>query len=369
MKTMLMCMSWACIAFLTIVHASERMLHGDFLKDRLDVSRWREFYPDDIWHMRCIVVDMDGDKVDEVVTSSTDGEEDKTGYVWRAWRLDCQGKFRELKFFGDIFFLCHSESFYKVSYCSAPSVVVGLGMNASIEKKREDGMRSKVRSAPDCRFAVMPDNKFTLREIQPDVDTCFRREGVVSIERLYPEWYFGYEFKPPPDDPHSPYTTWCGYSKPKGDLRRGGVEQPKGFGAFASEYRRDVKVRTGVKEKVTVYAVFLDADNDGDADCYVSSSAEGDGKGKYSWTLYLSGEGGYSKAKAAVHPVRDKNCKCELKPKATGRRDSFCRLVRFDVDPTFMLLDEEMSPSAVRDAITNILSHRIEKLECASFQE
>ena len=75
-----------------------------------------------------------------------------------------------------------------------------------------------------------------LREIRPNVDTSFRRKDVSSIERLYPEWYFGYDFKPPPDVPHSVYTQRIPYTLPKGDLRYGGgVGCPKDFAAFASD--------------------------------------------------------------------------------------------------------------------------------------
>ena len=339
-------------------------LHRQSLKTGFDTSYWREIWPDDIWHIRCVFADIDGDGMEEMLAITT-SEEDRMGDYWKVWKQDDTGKYKQVFLAGEISFCCHEDSFFCMRRRNG-AAVIGLGMEAGYVSKSNSRMD---KLEPDCSLAFAVGGKFVLNVIRPDVDNCFRDEDVVSIERLYPEWYFGYEFKSPPDDTHSPYTTWCGYSKPKGDLRRGGVEQPKDFDAFASEYRRDVKMRIGVKEKITVYAVFLDADNDGDADCYVSSSVESDGSGKYSWTLYLRGEGGYSKAKVAVHPVRDKNCKNELKPKAIGRRDSFCRLVRFDIDPTFMLLDEEKSTSAVRDAITNILSHRIEKLECASFHE
>ena len=353
--------------FSTLVFGQDivRTGHGDALRRGFDTMKLRLGWEDAQWYVECVFFDLNGDGVEEVLASPVNVK-DRMGDVWHHWTQDPGGKYRRLREDTKFSFACMSSSFYKMHLRSRADVLLGLGMDAGMVADNRIDFKKKT---PDCMFSIDKDGGQAISPIEPSLDAMFRLEDVVLIERLYSEWYYGFDFSPAQPDPHSPYTTWGGYSKPKGDLRRGGVEQPKGFGAFASEYRRDVKVRTGVKEKVTVYAVFLDADNDGDADCYVSSSAEGDGKGKYSWTLYLSGEGGYSKAKAAVHPVRDKNCKCELKPKATGRRDSFCRLVRFDVDPTFMLLDEETSPSAVRDAITNILSHRIEKLECTSFHE
>ena len=261
--------------------------HRKLLRESFDTSRWRSFYSDDEWYVRCIFADLDGDGRDELVTASPSEEEDRTGYVWNIWKKGSGRTFSQNFFSGNIYFLCHSDSFYRVSYLDKPDAVVGLGMNANVEENCGNGERRIVRSTPDCTFVLLPGNKFMLRELQPDVDTSFRRKDVTSIERLYPEWYFGYDFKPPRDVPHNPQTFRMPYRLPKGDLRLGGgIGCPKDFAVLVAEYRREVKRRLGKDRKVTVYAVFLDADNDGDGDCYMSSDGEMKASGEYIWSLY-----------------------------------------------------------------------------------
>ena len=345
--------------------------HGRLLQESFDTSWWRNFYPDDQWYVRCIFVDLDGDGIDELITASPSEEEDRTGYVWKLWKTGGGGKFTPVFFSGDIYFLCHSHSFYKVSYSDKPDAVIGLGMNANVEKGCGNGDRRIVRPTPDCKFVLVPENKFVLREIHPDVDTSFRRQDVVSIERLYPEWYFGYDFKPPKDIPHSVYTQRIPYKLPKGDLRRGGgIRSPTNFATFVREYRREVKSRMGENFKVTVYAVFLDADNDGDGDCYVSSDIERMTSSKYYWTLYLCRDERFEKAKIEVYPIESRKNLCKLPVAVNVDKFSFCRVIRYDVEPTFVILDEnDRSKSRVRDSITASHVHRIEKLACEEFHE
>ena len=236
-------------------------------------------------------------------------------------------------------------------------------MNANIEEPCGNGDRRIVRATPDCKFVVMPENKFSLREIQPDVDTSFRRQDVVAIERLYPEWYFGFDFRPPPDVPHSPITLRPPYRQPKGDLRRGGgMIAADDFVVFVEEYRRNAKMKVGDNSKVTVYAVHLDADNDGDADCYISSDAERTEDGKFKWSLYLRQGKTLSLAPEVVCPVESHRELCQLNPQVSARKDSFCRIIRFDVNPLFMILDDSVKSAAVRDVITGHETHRIENL-------
>ena len=347
------------------------VFHERLLQKSFDTSWWRNFYPDDQWYVRCIFVDLDGDGMNELLAASPSEEEDRTGYVWKLWKTGGNGNFTSVFFSGDIYFLCHSDSFYKVSYSDKPDVVVGLGMNANVEKDCGNGDRRIVRPTPDCKFVLVPENKFMLREICPDVDTWFRRKDVASIERLYPEWYFGYDFKPPKDVPHSVYTQRMPYKLPKGDLRRGGgIGSPKDFAIFVREYRHEVKNRKRQSGKVTVYVVFLDADNDGDGDCYVSSDIERTTGNKYGWTLYLCRDGRFEKAKADVYPIESRKELCKLSVAANVDKRSFCRVIRYDVEPTFVILDEnDLSKSKVRDSITDYYAHRIEKLACEEFHE
>ena len=347
--------------------------HANELKSRLDTSWWRKFYSDDTWHIRCIFVDMDNDGVEELVAATTSDEEDRAGYVWKIYKNEKEDGFKQMmrRHDGsDIYFLCHWYSFYKVSYSDQKVTVVGLDMKANVEENLGNGCRRIVRPTPDCKFTLMPESKFMLHEIQPDVDTFFQRQDVVGIERLYPEWYFGFDFKPPKDVQHSPFTQRPPYRLPKGDLRRGGgMKEDGGFGAFVEEYRRKVKRNAVGRNNVTVYAVFLDADNDGDADCYVSSDAERTDDGKYKWSLYLRRGETLSAVLDVVYPVEDHKELCKLNPWVTASKDSFCRVIRFDVNPLFVILDDNTERSVIRDTITRYETHRVEKLGCGEYPE
>lgn len=344
--------------------------HREVLKQRLDTVYWKAFWEDELWHIRAIFVDMDGDGLEEMIAITT-SEEDRMGDYWKIWKYDDAGKFREVLFSGNIFFSCHSESFYRMACSGKSNLVVGLGMNANVEENCGNGDRRVVRPTPDCKFVLMPGSKFMLREIQPDVDASFRWKDVASIERLYPEWYFGYDFRPPKDTPHSVYTQRMPYKKPMGDLRSGGgIECPNDFAAFVAEYRHGVKMRMGKNDKTTVYAIFLDADNDGDGDCYVSSDMETIAGGEYIWSLYLSHGGQFRKAKDAVFPVETRKDLCKLPNTVNAGKTSFCRVIRYDVPPIFVIVNKgNQSKSPVRSAITDYYAHRIEKLACKTFPE
>lgn len=343
--------------------------HREVLKQRFDTEYWKPIWEDKLWHIRTIFVDIDGDGMEEMIAITT-SEEDRMGDYWKIWKYDNAGKFKRVTFSGDIYFSCHSDSFYKVLYSDKPYAVVGLDMNANVEESLGNGSRRIVRPTPDCKFTLMPESKFMLREIQPDVDTFFQRQDVVGIERLYPEWYFGFDFKPPKDVQHSPFTQRPPYKMPKGDLRRGGgMKEDDGFGAFVEEYRRKLKMDTGEKNKVTIFAVHLDVDNDGDADCYVSSDAERTDDGRFKWSLFLRRGKTLSTALKAVYPVENHKELCKLNPRVTASKDSFCRVIRFDVDPLFLILDDNAKGTAVRDTITGYESHLVEKLVCVEYPE
>ena len=123
------------------------------------------------------------------------------------------------------------------------------------------------------------------------------------------------------------------------------LPRPKEFDAFVVKYREEVKRRMKIDRKVTVYAVFFDADNDGDADFYVTSDAEGRPNGQYEWHLYLDDGGKFSKAEKTVWFNKDKPWSREsVEPDETAGKDSFYRVQRsFGFSPSVVILDRDGS--------------------------
>ena len=147
------------------------------------------------------------------------------------------------------------------------------------------------------------------------------------------------------------------------------MKEDDGFGAFVEEYRRKVKRNAVGRNKVTVYAVHLDVDNDGDADCYVSSDAERTDDGRFKWSLFLRRGKTLSTALKVVYPLENHKELCKLNPQVIANRDSFCRVIRFDVNPMFVILDDNTERSVIRDTITGYETHRVEKLVCVEYPE
>ena len=342
--------------------------HRKFLQEKYDLSKIKEIWSDDSWHIRCIFTDIDGDGRDEMIALTVSGE-DRTGNVWNFWKVGEDGSLRQLDERSPIGFWCDACSFYKMVYRDGSSLTLGLGMKAGY---MDEEYRRIVRPTPDCVFSIKGQDRLVVREITPSLDFAFRGREVTRIERLNTEYYLGFDFRPPSDADHNPHGLQLPYKPPKGDLRPGGgVVAPPGFAAFVARYRDEVRRRRGTPTgKLSVYAVFLDADNDGAADCYVTSDAARVSEGVYDWELYLDWEGTLEKADEEIHPDEGNPELCVLKPSVRAGKRAFCRVLRYDALPTFVVLDAESSAKTkVRDAIIPYSAHRIEKLDCIEFPE
>ena len=95
----------------------------------------------------------------------------------------------------------------------------------------------------------------------------------------------------------------------------------------------------GLGRKVTLFAVFLDADNDRDADFYISSDAERTTDGRYRWTLFLNDGGTFRRAKERQW-FKDgpSGPRWTLEAEEVAGRDDFYRLVRTYGAPRVVLL-------------------------------
>lgn len=366
-KVVLYCMCMVVSVAVDGAVAHDIETHRNFLVRKFDTSRWKTYWSEDTWHIRCLFTDINGDGVDDLIACSTSEEEDPTGYVWRFWLNDAKAGLVPVRRLQErVRWLCHPESFFKMAYDNGAQDLIGLGMNAGYT---EGEFSKMVKATPDCVFRV-DGNSYRLCELTPDVDTVFTRNGPRYLERLYAEWYFGYEFKPPKNVPHSPYLLWPPYTQPKGDLRLGGgIGEPDGFAVFVDRYRRAKKVRSpeGVKT-VTVYVVFLDADSDGFPDFYITSDLDKSEDGSFSWDLYVRRGEVYSKVEDVIYPIPSRKELCALSPVVRASKDAFCRVVRFDVAPIFLIADGACK-NQVRDAIMNAYAHRIEKLPCQTYHD
>lgn len=351
-----------CIVLSTTAQTDKWAWHRDFLKGKFDLSGCRQSWSSDLWYVQCIFFDMDGDGVDEVFTV-TPSEEDGDGHVWRVWSV-AGGRLKQVRLAGDLNYYCDSSSFFRLLSEKGHDRFLGIGMN---ENRREGDRRVFVEAKADREFLLRKDRTYCLDEIKPDVDSLFRREGSVRIERLYPEWYFGFDFKPPTDTPHNNYTRRMPYRLPCGDLRRGGgVSAPVGFQSFVESYRQDAKRQSSVSGNMTVHVIFLDVNGDGAVDCYVSSSVEKDNGRKLRWSLYVNKNGVLTKEPDEEQLPNGKSC---LASKVVAGRSSFCRVVRYDAKPEFIVLDGGASKTRVREILLETDTHFIEKLPCQDYPE
>ena len=338
--------------------------HRQLLRDHFDTTYWKAFWEDDIWHIRCMFVDLDRDGLEEMIAITT-SDEDPMGDYWEIWRQD-KGEMKKIQFCGNLFYWCHQDSFFKMVFDNGDQKLIGLGMRAGYVKGEFNEI---IKPTPDCVFQV-GENSYELRELAPDVDSVFMGNGPRCIERLHPEWYFGYDFNPPKDIPHNPYLERPPYTKPKGDLRfGGGIGEPSGFAAFVERYRCAKKAKaSGGVNVVPVHAVFLDADNDGDADFYITSDLDNLEDGNYAWDLYLQRNGGFFPTKETVHPAPARKVLHGLPSSAIASKSSFCRIVRLDVAPIFLIVDRTRK-NQIRDAVRDVNAHRVEKLLCRTYPD
>ena len=88
------------------------VFHRELLKNKFETSYWKNVWEDELWHIRCIFVDIDGDGTEEMMAITT-SEEDRMGDYWKIWKYYNTGKFKQVSLSGDIFFLATGILFSK----------------------------------------------------------------------------------------------------------------------------------------------------------------------------------------------------------------------------------------------------------------
>ena len=334
--------------------------HDKYLRENFAVSEARKYWNENEWWIECIFVDLNQDGFVEIISSSS-SQSDRSGNAWSFWTTRPDGKLhmiREDRLAAERFsFNCFCDSYYMMKSGSSASHVVGLGMCAGAA-----GADNILRSSksPDCIFNIAENDQLSVSPITQGLDAVFLAEPLARIERLYSESFSGFEFRPVPE---SLVIVWRGgYKHPK---PMPVSDAPDGFGAFAASFKKEAQMRSGATNDVPIYAVFLDADNDGHADCYMTSEADCVEKDVYRWFLYKNAAGKFVKARDAVHPVAGRDDLPTLNPGVLARKDAFCRIIRFDVPPTYIVLDAaKVEKGMVKKTITYRWTHSIEKLPC-----
>ena len=59
--------------------------HRSLLVQKFNTSRWKTYWLEDIWHIRCLFTDVNGDGLEDLIVCSALEEEDSVGYVWLFW--------------------------------------------------------------------------------------------------------------------------------------------------------------------------------------------------------------------------------------------------------------------------------------------
>ena len=353
------------IAFLLVLvsmvaKAIEIESHGHFLLNNYDTSDAKEIWPDDRWWISCFFVDLNQDGFEEVITT-TISQADRYGCAWYFWttKPDCklhpvrEDYLREKRFV----FTCFYYSYHRLIYRNGRDQVIGLDLDAGF---LDAGSKKVQSSTSDWIFGISTNNQLSVTRVWPSLDDVFFSSSSVCLRRMYPESYKGFSCD------FVPQKAWFGgYEFPK---PIGSVKAPEKFHAFLSSFQKETQIRSGVTNDVSVFAVLLDANNDGLTDCYLSSSVDGISKDVYRWALYVNEKGELKKAAGKVKSVPHRDDLPSLEPNVEARKDAFCRVVRFDTPPTYIVLDgSTVKNGLVKKTITNFRTHSIEKLQCEEY--
>ena len=122
--------------------------HGDMLRTSFDLSEARHDWNSERWWIECLFVDLDGDGVEEMA-SSTVSQSDRSGSAWSFWRME-SGAFCRLCARNGVVFGCHPRSYYKLCVGNGLYRVVLLGITAgALDGKRM--MKPESMFADRCR--------------------------------------------------------------------------------------------------------------------------------------------------------------------------------------------------------------------------
>ena len=295
----------------------------------------QKYFASEEWFVDAIFFDFDGDgKANEAIVASRD-QAYTDGSDWNPTRRLESGS---IDIYTNIYVGVHlfgrRENFYELERAGLRNAVVARDVSVG----QYDAAREYCSERATVLVGIDDTCCFKLTQIEGGLDTLVYASNFRSLAVLPVERYVGFDMTPSQSNRSESPRTMSG-GKPSCST----VADPTRFGKFLQCYRKDVKQRFSIDRKVTVYAVFFDADNDGDADLYVTSDAEGRPNGQYEWHLYLDDSGKFSKSEKAVWFNKDKPRNREsVEPDETAGRDSFYRVQRsFGFSPSVVILDRD----------------------------
>lgn len=227
------------------------------------------------WSVAAIFFDLDMDGRCDALVATSDQQLDRR-FNWLPMRKTRDGSISiDYGRPPCVLAMCDPSAIYLVTLAGGSSLL--LGKDCFVERYEESWERVWMERECDLIFRIDEAGGLAPQLDPFMVDKAVANPDFVRLERICPSWYRGYGLHCSPGADISE----------KANPSNGGLPAPADFPAFARRYREEVRRRLGIDSPVTVYAVFLDADDDGDTDFYVSSDAESAGGGKYRWTLYL----------------------------------------------------------------------------------
>ncbi len=337
-----------CIFCFSTFCAVANDFRQECLKSFMEVEKPFEHSSPDGWVVEALFFDLDGDGRTEEAFLAAPDQHYADGNAWVAVRknavtdrVECHPAVGE----SGINLFSHPWKLYVVS-CSGICDRL-YGNDVTIYDIRNYGTRgSKQKTYRDDVLIGMDTNGFLrATSVKDGFSGLVAERGFKRLGRAVTEFYKGEDMR---------------LARRSGMVSDVSASKPKGFGEFAEKYRGETKRRLGVDRKVTIFAVFFDADNDGDADFYVTSDVEVRNGGQFEWHLYLNGGDRFFRADKAVWFNTDKGYSREsIQPDETAPMNSFYRVQRDNgFVPSIIILDRNGGEIHSRAAIRQALSPR-----------